>query len=447
MGRRKKIDLTKIEKIKSPKTTFQNVKGMNDILPKDQFYWQIINDVGRKIAKLRGYYFIETPTLEPANLFKFSVGQYTDIVEKEMFVFETKGKDLVALKPENTASVMRAYLQHQLNYFSLPLKVFYFDRFFRYEKPQHGRERQFHQFGFEILGDSDPVYDAETILTAYHFFDELKIKNIKVRINTLGCKNCRLNYKNNLKAYYKKHKRKLCKDCQKRYQKNILRLLDCKEESCQVYKKEAPIILDYLCNNCNNHFKVVLEVLEDNGIFYEPDPYLVRGLDYYNRTVFEFNEIPPEGDSQLNFELGGGGRYDYLSEYISKKEVPAVGFALGVERIIELLKVRNIKQDKKEKVKIFFVAVGEQAKKSALKYIHLLRINNFIVDEALGRNSLKAQMKMADRVKANISLILGQREIYEGTIIFRDMTTGVQENLILNNLVEEIKNKMKLNKD
>ncbi len=422
------------------KEKFQNVKGMNDILPKDQIYWDCFVYVGKKISELSNFYYLETPIVERAELFEVGVGNATDIVEKEMYVFKTKGGDRVVLKPENTASVMRSYLQHQLSYFASPLKVYYFGPFFRYERPQAGRERQFHQWGFEIIGESDPVYDAEIILMILDVFNELKIKDIKVKINTIGCRSCRPVYRQKLKDFYKKRKNKLCKDCQRRYQKNVFRLLDCKEVSCHQIRSGAPIILDYLCQSCNNHFKGVLEVLEDNLVDYEPDPYLVRGLDYYNRTVFEFV------DPLSKLEIAGGGRYDYLAEFLGDKSVPAVGGAIGVERVIEILKNRkiNLKNLLKEKVRIFFVAVGDLPKKAAFRYIRTLKQAGFIVGEALGRKSLRAQLKVADKFKAKLALIFGQREFFEETIIIRDMESGVQENVLLNKLVEEVRKRLKM---
>lgn len=410
---------------------------MNDILPKDQIWWDLINQAGRQVSELRDLHFIETPILEPVGLFEAGIGAVTDIVEKEMFVFKTKGGDEVALRPENTAPIMRSYLQHQLGYFSSPLKVFYSGPFFRYERPQAGRERQFHQWGFEIIGDGDPVYDAEIILASLAMFNELKLKGVQVKINTIGCRVCRPTYRQKLKDYYRFRKSKLCKDCQRRYDKNIFRLLDCKEEGCRKIRENAPIILDHLCQNCNNHFKSVLEIIEDSGVAYEPDPYLVRGLDYYNRTVFEFYH--PSSSS----ELGGGGRYDYLAELLGGRLIPAVGSALGVERIIEAMKAQNINPNAKLKPKTFFVAIGDQAKKSSSRLMGQLRQAGLIVGEALGKKSLKAQLKTADRIKAKLALIFGQKEVFEGTVIVRDMETGAQETVILDKMIEEVKKRLK----
>lgn len=415
---------------------FQSVKGMSDILPKDQNWWQMLRQVGFSVSELHDFHFIETPILEPAGLFEAGVGQSTDIVEKQMYSFKTKGGDLVVLRPEGTASVMRSYLEHHLGYFASPLKVFYYGPMFRYEKPQAGRERQFHQWGFEIVGDGDPVYDGQIILAALSFYKALKLKNVKVKINSIGCRVCRPNYRQKLKDYYKNRREKLCRDCKERYEKNPLRLLDCKEPGCIELRAKAPIILDYLCQNCNNHLKSVLELIEDNGINYEPDPYLVRGLDYYNRTVFEFY-IP-----EVDYALGAGGRYDYLSEILGGRLMPSVGVALGLERIIEAMKIQEIPPHLKMKTKVFFAAVGDKAKKASLKLMQELRESNIAVAESLGKKSLKAQLKSADKAKAPLAMIFGQKEAFEGTVIVRDMRSGAQETVVLDKMVEEVKKRI-----
>ncbi|MDI6734277.1 MAG: histidine--tRNA ligase [Patescibacteria group bacterium] len=415
----------------------KSVKGMPDILPKDESWWKWIIQTGQLVSELHDFHFIETPILEPAALFESAVGTSTDIIEKEMYAFKTKGGDRVALRPEGTAPVVRSYIEHHLGYFASPLKVFYYGPMFRYDRPQAGRERQFHQFGFEILSDNDPIYDGETILVVLDFLKSLKFKNLSIKINTIGCKVCRSNYKEKIKSYYQSVKAKLCRDCERRLEKNPLRILDCKNENCISLRSNAPIFLDYLCQNCNNHFKTVLELIEDNNVPYEPDPYLVRGLDYYNRTVFEIFS------SDFKWALAGGGRYDYLSEMLGGRSIPGVGVALGIERLIEALKLQQITPHLKSKPSLFFAAVGDQAKKSSLRLINELRLNGIVVVEALGKKSLRAQMKIADRFKMPLALIFGQKEVFEKTVIMRDMGTGAQENIVLSKLVEEVKKRIK----
>jgi histidyl-tRNA synthetase len=426
----------KPQKPEKPKV-IQSVKGMSDILPKDAPWWTAVLNAGRTVSEMHDFHFIETPILEDATLFEVGIGNTTDIIEKQMYVFKTRGDDRVALRPEGTASVVRSYLEHHLGYFASPLKVFYHGPMFRYERPQAGRGRQFHQWGFEVLGDNDPVYDGEIILATLDFLRTLKIKDLTLKINTIGCRVCRPNYREKLKNYYASNKSKLCRDCERRLEKNPLRLLDCEEPECVALKSGAPIILDYLCQNCNNHFKTVLELVEDNGIAYEPNPYLVRGLDYYNRTVFEIYS------SVWKSALAGGGRYDYLSEMISGRNVPGVGAAIGLERIIEVMKVQEIVPQFRTKPKVFFAAVGDQARKSSLRLMSRLRTGGIGVQEAIGKKSLKSQMKIADKVGAPLALLFGQKEVFEGTILVRDMKTGAQEIIVVDKLVEEVKKRLK----
>lgn len=419
------------------RTMFQGVKGMSDILPKEEFWWKTIWNIGHNISELHDFHFIETPVLEPAGLFEAGIGAGTDIVEKQMYVFKTRGGERVTLRPEGTAPVMRSYLENHLGYYSSPLKVYYFGPMFRYERPQAGRERQHHQWGFEIIGDGDPFYDVEIILATLAFLKALKFKDPLLKINSIGCRVCRPNYRQKLKDYYRPSKDKLCADCKIRYEKNPMRLLDCKEPECQEYKKKAPIILDFLCQACNNHLKNVLELVEDSGINYEPDPHLVRGLDYYNRTVFEV--FMPS----LEVSLAGGGRYDYLSEILGGRMMPSVGVALGIERLILAMKAMNFEPSHKNKPKVFFAAVGEQAKKTSLKLINQLRANGIPVSESVGKKSLKAQLKSANKGNVSQSIILGQKEVFEGSVIVRDMKSGAQETVILEKLVEEVKKRLK----
>lgn len=432
-GRKKSEDKPSSKKEQS----FQSVRGMSDILPKDQNYWKAIYEAGKNISELHDFYFIETPILEPAALFEAAVGDATDIVEKQMYVFKTRGGDRVALRPEGTAPIMRSYLEHHLGYFSSPLKVYYYGPMFRHEKPQAGRERELHQWGFEVIGDNDPVYDAAVILASFGILQTLKFKDIILKINSIGCRVCRPNYRQKLKDYYRIHKSKLCADCERRYEKNPLRLLDCKEPDCRVLKEKAPIILDYLCSACNTHFRNVLELIEDNGVPYDPDPYLVRGLDYYSRTVFEIFS------QSSDFALGGGGRYDYLSEFLGGRPIPSVGVALGLDRIVLAMKNQEIVPIFKAKSKIFFAAVGDQAKKSSLRLMNQLRASGIQVSESLGKKSLKSQLKIANKLNAPLVILYGQKEVFEKTIIIRDMKTGAQENVILDKMVEEVKRRLR----
>lgn len=430
--------------IKEKKTVpdaLKTPKGMHDVLPYEFPWWLKVSRTAEKIAEFYGFLKIETPVLEQAGLFARAVGEDTDIVQKEMFIVKTKGDDTLALRPEGTAPVARAFLEHSLGK-SAPLqKLWYEGPMFRYENPQAGRYRGFHQIGFEIIGGpNDPMYDAQVILATQRLLEELKIKNINLKINSIGCRVCRPIYKRQLQAYYKPHLKQLCGDCNRRYTTNPLRLLDCKNEKCQPFKEKAPNFFDKLCLTCSTHLKTVLEYLDELSVSYALDNQLVRGLDYYSRTVFEFY-IDGEG---VNLgAVAGGGRYDYLIELLGGRPTPGVGGALGVERLIEVMKAQGEVAPARIPKKVFIIHVGEQAKKKSLNIIEEIRKANISVTEALSRESLKAQLKMADREGAALALILGQKEIFEGSIIIRDLKNSLQENVPLDRMIEEIRKHLK----
>lgn len=425
-------------------TPFQAPKGMRDILPEDASYWEKAREATTDIADFYGFGYIEPPVLENVDLFARGVGMGTDIVEKEMYTLKTKGGDNLALRPEFTASMIRSFLENGMSRMPQPVKLWYFGPVFRHENPQSGRFRQFYQNGFEIIGgESDPVYDAQVIVAGARFLEAMKIKSPLVHINSIGCRSCRALYRKKLLDFYRKEissgKKKgkvVCKDCERRMDTNVLRLLDCKDETCVELRGRAPSILDSLCSPCRTHFKGVLEFLDEIGLPYMLNPYLVRGLDYYNRTVFEFYT---EGEGSA---LGGGGRYDYLAELVGGKPTPAVGAAMGIDRIIGILKSKEIDFGPRRKDKVFVVHVGEMARKKAFSLMEEFRKANVRALEALGKDSLQAQMKVADKEEAPISLILGQKEVYEGVIIVRDMKTGAQENVPMGKIVEEVKKRL-----
>lgn len=426
------------KKVKEKKMAYQSVKGMHDILPEDQPLWEKVRATTKHVAEFYNFLRIDTPMLEPADIFERGLGTGTDIVEKEMFVVKTKGGDKLVMRPEFTSAVMRAYYQHGLSQYGQPIKLYYEGPVFRYEQPQAGRYRQFNQTGFEILGgESDPVYDAQAIVGTYRLVEEMKVKNIAVHINSIGCHKCRAAYVKKLEAHYKKNLQKVCKDCKQRITTNPLRVLDCKVEQCQLVKAEAPIILDYLDPECKTHFKKVLEYLDEVKIPYHIDSYLVRGLDYYNRTVFE---LFAEG---FNFAIGAGGRYDYLSETLKLGKLSAVGGAVGVERVIEIVKASGKQIAAKGVAKVFFVHMGDEAKKRGLSLIEEFRKAGVRIGESFGKDSLKSQLRVADKDQAQLALILGQREVFEGSIIIRDMETGTQETVPLEKVVEEVKKRLK----
>lgn len=453
MKKEKKIFVKEIKETKPPAevvgapikksvNTPQLLRGMKDVLPAEEDYWWLLLDRSRALAKAYGFSRIETSILEEAGLFIRSVGKETDIVDKEMYVFEDLDGSRVALRPEMTASIMRAYLNHGMWNQPQPIKLWYFGPAFRHERPQSGRYRQFHQVGFEILGDASPVVDAEAILIAYNFYKELGV-NAVVQLNSLGCPSCREVYRNELVNYYRAHRHQICETCKKRMQRNPLRLLDCKEEMCQPIKKDAPQILDHLCDGCRKHFMSVLEYLDELNIPYLLNHALVRGLDYYTRTVFEVYAVAEDGASQS--ALGGGGRYDLLSEALGGKPTPACGFSHGLERAISKMKELGLHTPEKRHADVFVAQLGDQARRKAMSLFESFRKSGLRVAEELSRNGLRPQLESADKLGARYALIVGQKEVQDGTAIIRDMESGAQETIDFNKAVSEIQKKMLLN--
>lgn len=430
--------MASLKKAKSARVTPQSPKGMHDILPHDQFLWERVRRALRETAEFYNFLRIDTPIVERAALFERSVGETSDIVEKEMFYLDVKGLDKLVLRPEGTAPVARAYLEHGLSHLGLPLKLYYEGPMFRHEQPQAGRFRQFHQIGFEIIaGNSDPVYDAQAIIVSLRLLEALKLKNLTVKLNSIGCRNCRPPYRKELLAYYRDKKDGPCADCKRRLAQNPLRLLDCKREECQPMKKEAPLFVDHLCAACHNHFKTVLEYLEELKLPYLLDHTLVRGFDYYSRTVFEIAAEGSEGS------LCGGGRYDYLTEQLGGKSAPAVGAAIGIERVMEAMRAQNVVQPPRQKPKVYLVYLGDLAKKKSLRLLEQLREGDIAVFESLGKESLKAQLRAADKMGAPLALIFGQREAFEESVIVRDLKTGAQETVPFAKMVETVKKRLK----
>ncbi len=429
------------EKPKEVIRTFQSAKGMHDVLPVDEPYWDKIESAVKMLASAYGFSRIETPIMEFAELYNKTSGEESDVVQKEMYTLKTKGGDFLALRPEYTPGISRAYMQHGLSRLGQPQKLFAMGPIFRHERPQLGRLRQFTQIDFEVLGGvNDPIYDAEVIALFWDLLNELKIKGSVVKINSIGDRICRPIYKKQLTNYYKNHEKELCEDCVRRLKVNPLKLLDCKEEECIKLKAKAPNFLDKLCVTCSAHFKSVLEYLDEVKIPYELDHHLVRGLDYYSRTVFE---MYAEGDESQIGALPAGGRYDYLMETIGGHLTPAMGGACGVERLIAVMRAKEIAMAGKSNKRIFLAHAGDLAKKKAFAILKDLRGKGFLVAESLSKESLKAQLKVADKEGIAIALILGQKEIYENSIIVRDLVNGLQEAVSLDKLAEEIKKRQK----
>lgn len=415
---------------------------MHDILPEDQPYFKKVQKSVESITNYYGFTRIDTPILENAEVFSKGTGAGTDIVEKEMYTFRTKGGDQVALRPEFTPSIARAYIEHGMINLPQPVKLWTSGPLFRHERPQAGRYRQFNQFDIEVLGEQNPSIDGQIIQMSYDILKDLSFKNLNIQVNSIGDSECQLYFKKILTNYFKSRKSSLCSDCQRRLRENVLRIFDCKDEKCQQIKAGAPQIIDHLCEGCHAHFKQVLEFLDELELPYRLNPYLVRGLDYYTKTVFEIVEQNENGQSQGS--LVGGGRYDALVKLLGGRDTPACGSAGGVERMVNLLKLRDVKVKKSaEEPKIFLAQLGQLAKRKSLKLFEEFRAAKIPVAESFSKDSLRSQLKTADKMDIRWVLIFGQKEALEDFITLRDMKTGVQKEIKLNKVVGEMKSKIK----
>ena len=418
---------------------------MHDLFEPELEYFAKVEKVCQSMADFYGFQRIQTPILEQTELFEKGTGLTTDIVEKEMYSLRTKGGDGLTLRPEWTPGIARAYLQHGLSAWPKPVKLWYFGPCFRHERPQAGRLRQFHQFGFEFLGVQDSMVDALTIQIFYNILKGLGFRNLVVDLNSIGCSQCRPYFKKMLNNYLRSKQNSLCVDCKRRFKKNPLRILDCKEEKCDRIKKSAPQMVDHLCKECHDHFKPLLEYLDELNLPYNLNPYLVRGLDYYTKTVFEIREDSESGASQGS--LAGGGRYDGLVKLLGGKETPACGAAGGVERIVNLLKAgksfspRNPEYNEGVAA-VFLAQVGDLAKRKSLKLLEDLRVAKIRVGEGLHKDSLTSQMSLADKMKSKYVLILGQKEALDDEIIIREMKSGEQKNVPLGKIIQELKKRL-----
>lgn len=400
---------------------FQAPRGTQDILPEDQAYWRYVEDKAAEMCRLYGFERIETPMFEDTGLFIKGTGQTTDIVQKEMYSFKDKGDHDITLKPEGTPPVCRAYLEHGMHNLPQPVKLYYFTPIFRYERPQGGRFRQHHQFGVEVIGEADPIMDAEVIDLACKFFASLGLGGTKIKLNSIGDKACRPNYVAKLKEYYAGHFEELCTDCKARLERNPLRLLDCKQESCQKLADNASKSVDYLCPECLAHFESVKKYLGLLKIPYEVDHRLVRGLDYYSRTVFEVQPEIEGGQSTL----AGGGRYDNLMEELGGKPTPALGFGSGIERMVLNLKRQGVQVPPLAKPEVFVAHMGDAAREMAVQLTDVLRQNGVGVIMAAGK-SFKSQMRQANTLGAKQTLVLGDNEVQTRTVSVRDMVSSQQ---------------------
>ncbi len=413
-------------------------RGTEDVLPKDSKLWQYIEKTARETCELYGYQEIRTPVFENTELFQRGVGDTTDVVQKEMYTFEDKGGRSITLKPEGTATLVRSYIENSLYANPQPTKLYYIIPCFRYEKPQSGRLREFHQFGIECFGASSATTDAEIISLASLFLSRLGLEGIKLNINSIGCPVCKKDYNEKLKAYFEKYKDQLCPTCLERLEKNPMRIIDCKSEICSKLAEKAPKMVDHLCEECHSHFESTKERLDGMGIEYTVNPDIVRGLDYYTKTVFEFTSDCLGAQSTVC----GGGRYSGLVEELGGKPADGIGFAAGLERLILVLKAQKGEDLQNENgPKLFVATMGDGAEKMAQKLIFDLRNQGIRAEQDLCGRSLKAQMKYADKLSAEYSIVIGDNEIAENKGILKNMSTGdsVEVELSADALIANIK--------
>lgn len=411
---------------------FQAPRGTNDVLPEDEPYWRFLRDVGRRVCHRAGYRQIETPVFEDARLFLKGTGESTDIARKEMYEFEDRGGERLALRPEGTPNACRAYLEHGMQALPQPVRLFYMSPVFRYDRPQAGRYRQHTQLGVEAIGDGDALVDAEVIDVLAGFYDGLGLTGLTLQLNTIGDGVCRPAYVSELQGYYEDKLENVCADCHARYEKNPLRLLDCKEERCQPIIADAPVMAERLCEPCAQHFADVRKYLDALEIGYELNDRLVRGLDYYTRTVFEFQPEDERGQSTV----GAGGRYDGLIELLGGKPTPGVGFGTGFERIIINVKRQNIAVAPPEPPGVYVVHTSEAARVAALRLVRRLRQRDIGAVLGGAGRSVKAQLRHADGLGAQHAVIIGDQELARGEVTLKDLRGGGDQRSISETALE-----------
>ncbi len=411
------------------------IRGFNDVLPDEIGKWQFVEKTAREVFEGFGFSDIRIPVIERTELFSRGIGEATDIVEKEMYTFTDRSGNSLTLRPEATASIARAYLEHQLYTFDPVAKLYFIGPMFRYERPQKGRYRQFYQIDAEVFGVENPMVDAEVIVMLIHFLGQVGLEKLELQLNSLGCRECRPRYREELKKFLEKKSFQLCEDCQRRLQTNPLRVFDCKVETCKEAVADAPQVIDFICSDCQNHFDKVKEYLGAAGLTYLLNPRMVRGLDYYTRTAFEV----------VSYDLGsqnavtGGGRYDNLFQEIGGLDVPGIGFAVGMERLISLL------PPGKGFVRyphLFIAALGEETYKEAYKLANQLHLQGIRAELDYEGKSLKSQMRRANKLKARYALILGAEELKSGKAALRDMEGKSQEDVLLNDILDVLKRKI-----
>lgn len=414
-------------------------RGTKDITPKDAYKWNYVENKFREICSLFGYEEMRTPVFEHTELFKRSVGDTTDIVQKEMYSFTDKGGRDITLKPEGTAGVVRAFIENKLYADTQPTKLFYITPCFRYERPQAGRQRQFHQFGIEALGSDKPSLDAEVIALAVQFFTEVGLKDLAVSINSVGCPTCRAEYNARLKEYLDAKSDVLCETCLERKDKNPMRVIDCKNPTCKENLNDIPFMVDHICDDCKDHFEKLQTYLKEMDINFVVDKTIVRGLDYYKKTAFEI--ISNDIGSQST--VCGGGRYDGLVEQLGgPKGVSGIGFAIGAERLLLTMENNNIEIENPYATDIFIVTIGDEAKTKSFKLLKDLRTNHISAENDHLDRSVKAQFKYSDKINAKFTIVIGDDELANDTATLKNMSTSEQTTIKLSEIVQELKSRM-----
>ena len=414
-------------------------RGTKDITPKDAYKWNYVENKFREICSLFGYEEMRTPVFEHTELFKRSVGDTTDIVQKEMYSFTDKGGRDITLKPEGTAGVVRAFIENKLYADTQPTKLFYITPCFRYERPQAGRQRQFHQFGIEALGSDKPSLDAEVIALAVQFFTEVGLKDLAVSINSVGCPTCRAEYNARLKEYLDKKSDVLCETCLERKDKNPMRVIDCKNPTCKENLNDIPFMVDHICDDCKDHFEKLQKYLKEMDVNFIVDKTIVRGLDYYKKTAFEI--ISNDIGSQST--VCGGGRYDGLVEQLGgPKGVSGIGFALGAERLLLTMENNNIEIENPYATDIFIVTIGDEAKTKSFKLLKDLRTNHISAENDHLDRSVKAQFKYSDKINAKFTIVIGDDELANDTATLKNMSTSEQTTIKLSEIVQELKSRL-----
>ncbi len=420
----------------------QALRGMRDILPDEQPYWERVRRVLTHAQQEYGFQRIDLPLVEFSHLYLRAIGTGTDVVDKEMYVFNTRGGDKVALRPEMTAGLCRAYIQHGMSVLPKPVKLFSFGSLFRYDRPQEGRYREHTQANFDMFGEEDPILDAQALQLAYRVMRELGLKHIEFQVNSIGTPESRKDYEKALLRYLESQKHRLCQNCRERFETNPMRILDCKEDKCIQLTMHAPQSLDYLDQESRNHFTHLLGYLDELELPYVINTRLVRGLEYYTRTVFEIWSADKDGKK---YSLGGGGRYDRLIQILGGEPTPAIGFGIGIDRVVLEMKRMQVKPYEAPKPKVFLAQLGDLAKKKSLRVFADLEKNGVLLAESFGRGSLKSQMRVASRIGAEVTVIIGHKEALDETAIVKDMISGTQETVTRERLVDAVKKILKTN--